>query len=767
MKKRHVAFVLTSLMMLAGCSEGKVSENKPTEAPAVTDKVTEGVTTDKITSTETPVTTEKFDELANLREQAIAYLDSIDTSLYREKERTELEATIATMKTAIDAPDATAESIQAAIESFKAYLNTLKTDAEYIKEEQEAFNQAIKEAREKKIKEATISDINQYRKEERKTALALQTEEIKKIDALTTKEEIESYSLAAYQAEVKKLRTNADYTMDEMVNYHYYPSKWPLVNEHGYTYTREGDHVKTKEIGYIFDSLNTYSDVTFTFTVDAPADTGATGILLATNSDYNDGITGYLINITCDSTKGHQYLQVYNVENAYGSYDPKSKSRLDYIDGWEYEKTGGKVLGTTFRIAKEGSTIKMYDEKQYQENPDSATVMTADLTKHGFPVHNDLHFGIINWDGRDANIALNSIVTPDDNIIDGVKTAKFYADKYLETVDQSIYREAEKASLVAKMKELTDLYVAENVTYQAIIDKLNELKTFIPTLKTAAQYQAEEDAKNLTKVKELKINSMFYYNENSYSAETAPKVLAIYNEAKDAVNALTSIEAVNAFDFTPYQTRINALGDNVTDFYKEMKETPTQSSWDLIQQHAAQWQYDDHKLTVNSVAWQMGKSNYSDFDIVLNFNSASQFNAGADFRSIIVRGRPNEAHPDAMSGYVINFCNMGDAQYVQIFYLEYFWGYTNGNFQYLGGLVSKTPVNDTTYRVSFVGNTCSIYYENEYKKGEENVPAAVADLSAGNTLPVYTSGKLGGVCWAADPNNCPAADFNITSITRR
>lgn len=203
MKKRHVAFVLTSLMMLAGCSEGKVSENKPTEDPAVTDKVTEGVTTDKITSTETPVTTEKFDELANLREQAIAHLDSIDTSLYREKERTELEATIATMKTAIDAPDATAESIQAAIESFKAYLNTLKTDAEYTKEEQEAFNQAIKEAREKKIKEATISDINQYRKEERKTALALQTEEIKKIDALTTKEEIESYSLAAYQAEGK------------------------------------------------------------------------------------------------------------------------------------------------------------------------------------------------------------------------------------------------------------------------------------------------------------------------------------------------------------------------------------------------------------------------------------------------------------------------------------------------------------------------------------------------------------------------------------
>ena len=71
------------------------------------------------------------------------------------------------------------------------------------KKSRKLFNQAIKEAREKKIKEATISDINQYRKEERKTALALQTEEIKKIDALTTKEEIESYSLAAYQAEGK------------------------------------------------------------------------------------------------------------------------------------------------------------------------------------------------------------------------------------------------------------------------------------------------------------------------------------------------------------------------------------------------------------------------------------------------------------------------------------------------------------------------------------------------------------------------------------
>lgn len=771
MKKRHVAFVLTSLMMLAGCSEGKISENKPTETPAVTDKVTdkvtEGVTTDKVPSTETPVTTEKVDQVAKAREEAIAYLDSIDTSLYREKERTELETTIAAIKTAINASDATAESIQAAIESFKAYLNTLKTDAEYTKEEQDALNNAIKEAREKKIKEATIRDINQYRKEERDVALSLQKEEISKIEALTTKEEIESYSLVSYQGEVKKLRTNADYTMDEMVNYHYYPSKWPLVNEHGYTYTREGDHIKTKEVGYILDSANTYSDVTFTFTVDATVDTGATGILLATNSESNDGITGYLINITRNSAKGWEHLQVYNVENAYGSYDTMGNSRLEYINGWEYEKTGGKVYGTTFRVVKEGSTIKVYDEKEYQQNPDSANVITADLNKHGFPVHNDLRFGDLNWDGKDANIAINSIVTPDDNIIEGVKTAKFYADKYLETIDQSIYREAERAALVAKMKEVTDLYVAKNVTYQAIMDKLNELKTFIPTLKTAAQYQAEEDAKNLSKVKEMKINSMFNYNEKSYSAETAPKVLAIYNEAKEAVNALTSIDEVNSFDFTPYQTRINALGDNVTDFYKEMKETPTQSSWDLIQQHAAQWQYDDHKMTVNSVAWQMGSSDYSDFDIVVNFNSASQFNAGADFRSIIVRGKPNEAHPDAMSGYVINFCNMGDAQYVQIWYLEYFWGYGNGGFQYLGGLVSKTPVNDTTYRVSFVGNTCNIYYEDEYKQGQENVPAAVADLSAGNTLPTYTSGKLGAVCWAANPANCPAADFNIKSITRR
>ena len=67
-------------------------------------------------------------------------------------------------------------------------------------------NQAIKEAREKKIKEATISDINQYRKEERKTALALQTEEIKKIDVLTTKEEID-FTVDELKGIVDRLRS--------------------------------------------------------------------------------------------------------------------------------------------------------------------------------------------------------------------------------------------------------------------------------------------------------------------------------------------------------------------------------------------------------------------------------------------------------------------------------------------------------------------------------------------------------------------------------
>ncbi len=761
MKKRKFAVALLSLVMLAGC-DGQTSDiGSDTSAPN-TEKATETAKpTEKPTENPTEKPTEKDTSAEAAREEALAYLNSIDTTLYREEEKKELDEMIATLKEAINSEDATEESIKSAIESFKTYLETLKTKADYEREEEEKKNQELKEARDAKLAEVKIAEVNRFRSEERATALALQKEQMDAVNALQTKEEIEAYSLEAYKNQITELKTNAEYTMDEMVEYHGYPSKWSLVNEHAFTWTREGDHVKTEAVGYLFDAANTYDDVTFTMTVDAPVDTTNVAVLLGKNSEVNDGFTGYLMNIHVESDKNYQYVQVYNVVNGFASYGDNQVCA--YIDGWTYEQTGNKVLGTTFRFEKKGSTIGIYDEKEYQKNPDAATRINVDLLKNGYALENDLHFGIFNWDGRLANVRIDDIITDDENVIDSVETAKFYSELYLATVDLNKYRETEKAAILTKKNELIALYTAEGTSYKKIIDKMNEMKEFVKTQKTDADYQAEEDAKNLSKVKENKIASMFVYEAGAYSAETAPKVLAIYNEAKDAVNALTTIDAVNGFDFTPYQTRIDALGDNVTEFLKELKDDPTKSSWDLVVEHANQWQYSGKTLTINSVAWQAGKTDYADFDLVVNMNSVNSIsNSNGDYASVLVRANQSN---ESVNGYAINFCNKEGEQYVQIWYLHPSFGYSF-NMDYLGGWVYPGKINDATFRISFIGTNCYIYDEAEYAKSGTDAFNITVDLSVGGRE-VYQSGKIGAACWASSPDAVKAANLNFKKIVRR
>ncbi len=757
MKKRNVVAALVTLMCIAGCGNENTSTDKYSTEPTFSESTNTGKKTDapvisSDTSKSDAETSESVDTaLEEARKAALAELNAIDLTLYREKEKTELSATIEKAKEKINSEDATIDSIQSIMASVRNYISTLKTDAEYRKEEEEEKAKELKEAKEAKIKEATISDINQYRSEERALALSYENAVKDDINALSTKEDIDAYSLEEYQTKISALRTNADYTMEEMVSYHEYPSNWSLVNEHAYTWTKEKNAVKTQAVGYLWDAAHTYNDFSFCFTVNANYDTKAVGILLGNNAENGtDGINGYLINISVDTAKSFQYVQIFNLTEAYGSSGANS---IVYVGGWEYEKTGGKVLGTTFRVVKEGTSLTVYDENDYQKNGSAGLHMSAELNGNNTPTYNDLHMGMINWDGSPADITVDKIITSDSDVVDGITTAKYYADKYLSTIDYTLYRDAEKASIKAKEEELKALYTTGS--YSDIMTKMKEMKKFVSEQKTDADYELEE---NLNLVKTNKINSMFYYEENAYSSTVATQVKAIYEEAKAAVNALTTVDAVNAFDFSPYQTRIDALESNSTKMLDGLVNRPVKSSWDLVQEHASQWVVDRNKITINAVAWQLSDEDYSDFDIVVNANSGDKVIDCSlnQFRGFIVRGNVNESDGSCMDGYVINFSNAtSDTQYVQVYYMNASYGLSASPIcTYLGGWIYPKTINDNYFRFSFIGNTLKIYDESEYRTSGTNATSIIVDLGGS-----YTSGKIGVLGWAG------TGDFNNMDLT--
>ncbi len=768
MKKRNVVVALVTLMCIAGCGNESTNSGKVSTEPVISDSTGTDKKTDKpIVSSDTDTSepiistdtdkkeTESSDSidsaLDKARKAALEELNAIDLNLYREKERTELSATIEKAKEKINSEDATIESIQSIMASIRNYISTLKTDAEYTKEEEEEKAKELAEAKEAKIKEVTISDINQYRSEERALAVSYEKEVKDDINALSTKEDIESYSLDEYKNKLSALRTNADYTMEEMASYHEYPSNWSLVNEHAYTWTKEGDAVKTQAVGYLWNSAHTYNDFSFCFTVNANYDTKVVGILLGNNAnDGTDGINGYLINISVDTANNLQYVQIYNLTEAYGS---SGANTIAYVGGWEYEKTGGKVLGTTFRVVKEGTSLTVYDEKDYQQNGSSGLHISAELNANNTPTYNDLHMGMINWDDSPADITIEKIITSDSDIVDGVTTAKYYADKYLSTIDYTLYRDAEKAGIKTKEEELKVLYTTGS--YSDIMTKMKEMKIFVSEQKTDADYELEE---NLELVKTNKINSMFYYEENAYSTTVATQVKAIYDEAKAAVNALTTVNAVNAFDFSPYQTRIDALESNSTKMLDGLVNRPVQSTWDLVQEHASQWVVDRNKITINSVAWQMSDEDYTDFDIVVNANSGDKVIdvSLGQYRGFIVRGRANTTDPSCMDGYVINFSNAtSDTQYIQVYYMNAIYGLSaSAVYTYLGGWIYPKTINDNYFRFSFIGNTLKIYDESDYRASGTNATSITVSLGE-----YYSSGKIGILGWAG------TGDFNNMDLT--
>lgn len=677
-------------------------------------------------------------ELESAREKARNYINSIDLNLYREAERNNISEAIRKALQAIESEDATVESIESTIQSLKTYVESQKTDAQYVEEEQQAYEAELKRVKEEKLEEIKVADLYQYREEEISTINADYSELVTLINEAKSIVDVTNINTGAFINKLHTLKTNASYTMDEMIKY---PdvSEWPLVTEHNSMWTRTESGINTNSIAYLLDSGNTYNDVKFSFTVNANVDVGIAGVLKVQQNPTGDGLDGYLINIVSNSTS--QFVQVYYLNNCYCSVGPVV---CDYIGGWVYP---GRVLGTSFRISFEGSNCIIMDENEYMTLGNNATAITVDLTKQGqYPLVPSGELGIINWDGTNIDISLDKIVTDEANVISSKSTLTKFVNDYLSTVDVSKYRAAEQEIINGLINDITSSISGDSVIYSEVTAKLDAMKETIKALKTDAQYTDEENASNLTFIKNEKKNLLRAYVVNSYGDDSADAINQILAEADQAIDSCTTIDQINAFDLSSYRTRLDAVPSYASELCNSIINDPTQSDWPLVTEHSATWTYSSERpnqVETNQVAWQLNKKDYSDFDLVFGINSDADLGInGIGMLCRITKATGN----DGINGYLINLVSNGGNQFVQVWYLENAYGTGAPNMAYMGGWIYPGVVKNTMFRIRFDGSSVHIFDENAYISGDKN-PSSTVDLTQGGTRTLYQSGKIGIVNW--------------------
>ena len=431
------------------------------------------------------------EELAAAKEEAQAYLQTVNPNLYEGDELAYIQSAIQTINGLLTTATQ-ASQINEAVQALKDYLATAKTSAQY-----EAERQAALAAR----KEQRIAEIpavsHAYRSEEYTALDAARTAFINEVNAATTIEAVNAVSKQAYLDLEASAKDGAEYLASEIVNY---PdlSPWALVNDHAAHYHVNGKKLQTsglggEDVGYRMGLTKFAGDFEVSLRASVEGkDLSTLGLFFGNYATEGDGITGYLINY--DFASDHQFVQIWYVRNAYGTYG--SVSVLDYIGGWVYNDNYNTSLNDDFiRVKYDGANLHIMNDAEYrqfgEENTIKITVPLAHNNDIAVDPNGSYQFGLLNWDGRNLDkvrtLEIGELITED--VIDSRTAGVNIANYEIAKVDLDLYEDAEKAQFQAVIDDLSALYA--NGTYAQILAKVEEFRQLAATLKTHEQWEIE------------------------------------------------------------------------------------------------------------------------------------------------------------------------------------------------------------------------------------------------------------------------------------
>ena len=436
------------------------------------------------------------ERLAKAKQDAQAYLETVDPDLYEGEELSHINGLITEINGLLTSATSP-EQINTKVQELKDYLATAKTKAEY--EAERAAALAARKA--ERVKEVEFARPNQFRSEEKDTLVAAQNAFTTAVNSAESIEAVNAVSLADFNA-AKAAKTNAQYMLDEMFYYRDL-SSWALVNEHAanHTHTAGGNNINSDNIGfegigYLMSPVKYQGNFELSMRLSSNSvATSTVGLMFGNYHDKatGDGIDGYLINY--DIAADHQYVQIWYMQNAYFTY---GESVLTYIGGWVYQNDHpeGTLAQRNIRVKYNGTTLRIMDDEDYltfgEENSIAIDVPLALNNAYSIdPSSKTYSFGFLNWDGNGMDgvrgVIVDELTT--ENVVTSREMAKQIAIKEKAKVDLSLYEENEQNQFNAKIAEFEGLY--ENGTYAQIMAKVDEFIVLRTTLKTHEQLENE------------------------------------------------------------------------------------------------------------------------------------------------------------------------------------------------------------------------------------------------------------------------------------
>ena len=754
-------------------------------------------------SPNTPAIVEN-EEVKQIKEEIASYIENFNFSIYREKEQNQIRTLFASLNSLVES-SSDLEELTSSFNNVKNTIATLKTDADYKKEEEASKAEQLRLAKEEKIKSLKVADKNQFREDE----IALLDTKINsmtsKINSLNTIEEVNNFDLTALSTYKDTLKTNAQYTAEEILTTGI-DSKWQLVNDHRDQMTQNNGTITTHEDGYALDS-HSYSlnNLDIVFSVNTNTDVNFAGILLVNQTSTGDSLNGYAVLV--NRLNGNEFYQVFYLENAYGT---ASNQTYQYIGGWVYNDSYPQetVTNTDLRVKFNGTSLNLYKNDDYLIKGDAAPSAGVDLTNNGlYTLESSYHLGIITWanGGVPMNIDLKMIssetpVNSNSKILDSFnktystlnlesyptdakeaieakKTEILALDKtsnnYYETVkdaisfikgriktsvtdfassfDYSIYREAERNLITNWINDLVN-FSNSSSDYNIIALKLNDVRTKIAGCKTDTQYTKEEEEikHNIEAAKQNKISQLVIKNINDYREEEQIIITNKINELTNSINSLTTVDEVNVFDISPLSTLVSSLKTNAQYVTSEMLTYGLDSNWPLVNEHRNQMTYDGNRtISTKDDGYALDSYEYTTEGLSMSF-SVNTTNY-IDISGALLVNKSTSG--DGLDGYAIVVHRAENEEHYRVFYLNN--AYASSGTQvcdYIGGWVYNDTypgetVTNNMLRVTINNNIMNIYKDEAYATLGKNAPTVAIDLTRNGGVNVSSTYHFGIITW--------------------
>ena len=328
--------------------------------------------------------------------------------------------------------------------------------------------------------------------------------------------------------------------------------------------------------------------------------------------------------------------------------------------------------------------------------------------------------------------------------------AKQAAQTYLASVDPDLYEGEELAHINGLIEEINGLLTTATSPSQ-INSKVQELKDYLATAKTKAEYE-EERAAALADRKTQRLQEIAFARPNQFRSEEKDALVAAQTAFTAAVNEATTIEEVNAVSLSDFNAA-KAAKTNAQYMLDEMYGYRDPSAWLLVNQHAANYTHTAGGNNINSdnvgfdgVGYLMSPVKYQgDFELSmkLSTNSVATSTVGLMFGNYHDR-----LTGDGIDGYLINYDIASDHQFVQIWYMNNaYQSYGDSVLDYIGGWIYNNDHPGTTLaerfiRVKYNGTTLRIMDDQEYLEFGEDLTVQIdVSLAYNNNYSINPESK--------------------------